>query len=184
MKTTISLHQQLGINQEMAALLIGVTRVQLALYETGKRDIPLQAKMKLAKMVAFMNLHQEKTITEIPFLAEQELKKEARLKQQMIIYEHKQLLVARKLKRIENNYNNALKSLMLVQYLKSEVITTLEVDLCRSIESKAHIIIKKNGLDIQELHKMKLEAIQEYLQVLKRIEKTINKRDNDSLVSF
>ena len=41
----------LGFTQEEIAILLGITRSQWAMYESGKRDIPIEAKQKLITLL-------------------------------------------------------------------------------------------------------------------------------------
>jgi transcriptional regulator with XRE-family HTH domain len=61
----IKIRELLGMKQEEIALLLEITRSQWAMYETGKRDLPTAAKLKLAEMLAFAKKRQllEKRIT-------------------------------------------------------------------------------------------------------------------------
>ncbi|WP_136667891.1 helix-turn-helix transcriptional regulator [Flavobacterium sp. H122] len=46
----MTIREQLGITQEEASEILGVTRGQLSMYELGKRDLPTHALVKLATL--------------------------------------------------------------------------------------------------------------------------------------
>jgi transcriptional regulator with XRE-family HTH domain len=46
-----NIRQLLGLTQEMLAIELQITRSQLSMYELGKRDLPANAKLKLAEMI-------------------------------------------------------------------------------------------------------------------------------------
>jgi transcriptional regulator with XRE-family HTH domain len=52
MKKEPTLTTLLGITQQQAAMLLGVSRSQWSMFELGKRDLPLPAKQLLAEMLA------------------------------------------------------------------------------------------------------------------------------------
>ena len=54
MKKDNAIRDLLGVSQEDLALLLNVTRSQLAMYELGKRDLPVAVKVKLATMLKLL----------------------------------------------------------------------------------------------------------------------------------
>ena len=52
MKKTPTFRELLGFSQEELALLLQVSRSQIAMYESGKRNLPIIAIEKLAVMLA------------------------------------------------------------------------------------------------------------------------------------
>jgi transcriptional regulator with XRE-family HTH domain len=50
-----SIREILGITQEKLAILIGVSRSQLSLYEIGKRSLPRNATINLAEILKLVN---------------------------------------------------------------------------------------------------------------------------------
>jgi transcriptional regulator with XRE-family HTH domain len=51
MKTKNVIREKLGITQEDLAVLLGISRSYLALFELGKRSLPVEAKQKLAALI-------------------------------------------------------------------------------------------------------------------------------------
>jgi transcriptional regulator with XRE-family HTH domain len=72
MKHKTSIREILGITQEKLAILLGVSRSQLSLYEIGKRSLPRNATIKLAELLKLVN---EKTEQENNDLKNYEKKK-------------------------------------------------------------------------------------------------------------
>jgi hypothetical protein len=54
MKTRESISGRLGITQEEISLLLGIHRSQWSMFQSGKRDLPTNAKLLLAEMLAHM----------------------------------------------------------------------------------------------------------------------------------
>jgi transcriptional regulator with XRE-family HTH domain len=46
--------KELGLKQEELAVLLNISKGQLAMFETGKRDLPIAAMQKLAPMLQFV----------------------------------------------------------------------------------------------------------------------------------
>lgn len=98
MKNKQTISKQLGISQITIAELLMISRVQYALYETGKRDLPVTSKLQLAKMLSFnqeaISNEQEKAMQHY-----QTEKIQAVFNKEFIINKHKQLIANKKLKR-------------------------------------------------------------------------------------
>jgi transcriptional regulator with XRE-family HTH domain len=160
MKKESSIREQLGLTQEDMALYLQVSRGQLALYETHKRDLPTDALLKLVEIEVFLS----QTNTEIGFdrthLKPQQEKMLLVLQRQAIVYQHKQLIVERKLESIKKNYNKGLMLLQVLQHLlqkaKAEGSTT---ELLEEMQNEAQQTIEKNGLHVQVLHQVKWQGI-------------------------
>lgn len=54
MQKRTTIREQLGVTQEELALLLKVTRSQLAMYELGKRDLPVAAKKQLSELLLYV----------------------------------------------------------------------------------------------------------------------------------
>ncbi len=94
MKKDHAISSHLGITQHELAMLLGVSRSQCAMFELGKRDLPLHAKQFLAEMLAYVQAPENaaKTIqTAPPKAAMQQFERLLREN------EYQQLLAARKM---------------------------------------------------------------------------------------
>ena len=60
MEKSTNLRQILGMKQEDMAMLLQITISQLAMYATGKRSLPLAAKLKLVEMLEFSSQEEKK----------------------------------------------------------------------------------------------------------------------------
>lgn len=63
MKNEISLSASFGLSQQDMALLLGISRGQLSMYEIGKRSLPLSALQKLASITQHLQTAQNKKTT-------------------------------------------------------------------------------------------------------------------------
>lgn len=112
----MTIREQLGITQEEASEILGVTRGQLSMYELGKRDLPTHALVKMATLsnhvsdamklqkgadVDKKDLHKESVTIIDELLAKHQLKK---------------MQLERKLKKIKNNEQKAFAALQVALY--------------------------------------------------------------------
>lgn len=55
MKKTTKLNKILGLTQNDTAMLMGITRTQWSMFESGKRALPLRAKILLGEIIKHLN---------------------------------------------------------------------------------------------------------------------------------
>ena len=149
----------LGIKQQEIAILLKVTRSQWSLYEIGKRDLPIAAKLKLAEMLAFMQKSDARSEENYPHLKIQEQKRLKVLEKQMIVNQHKQMIAQKKLKSITKKYEAAMNALKLIDFLKTQSSKKTKEDnlTLNQLKTKADNDIQKNGLDIQAKQEILLQ---------------------------
>jgi len=97
MKTSQFIREQLGISQQVLAQYLSISINQLAMYETGKRELPTGTMIKLADMMLFLNQNQKKDEQEIEPLSDQDTKIQNLIEKQTIELELKQIREQRKL---------------------------------------------------------------------------------------
>ncbi|MEO8236048.1 MAG: hypothetical protein ABI549_11585 [Flavobacterium sp.] len=155
-------------------MILGISRVQWALYETGRRDIPLAAKQQLAVLLLFVQQLDKKS-EDFLHIKIQEVKRKKVFEQQRLINKHKQMIVEKKLKSIEKKYEAAMTALSLVRFLETKAKeSSKEKDMVLyMIKRKAEMAIEKNGLHLQAKHQLKLQALQQEEMLIKKIEQTI-----------
>ncbi len=96
MKTQTSISSLLGLNQQDMALLLGVSRGQISMYEIGKRSLPTAALQKLATILSYLK-ERETLASKHPEPVNQKLLEECRA-----AYEReKELKAYRQRKKIE-----------------------------------------------------------------------------------
>lgn len=163
MKTTQLLRDQLGLSQEMMANYLKITLSQLAMHETGKRDLPTAALVKIAEILLFF---EQKQKNEKEFLKQQQAKVRQILTQQTKELEYKQIKEQRVLDKIQKKYNQNVQLHSLVQHLQKNKTTHTDVLL-----QQALIGIEKYSLAHQTKQSLKLESIKSqlnYLDILKK----------------
>lgn len=159
----------LGMRQEDMVLLLRVNKSQWAMYETGKRDLPLEAQLKLVEMLPF--IQQPTNASEDSFLdvAGQKVKTEKGIERLKLINQHRQLLTERKLQLTERKYEEAVIALRFVRFLKTNLqqMATEHHSHLGTIQKRAQEALEKNGLHVQAKYRIKGLALQEEEKVLR-----------------
>lgn len=168
MKTRDTIRKVLGVTQEEVAMLLRVTKSQLAMYETGQRDLPINAQLKLVAMWQYV--HNKKEIL-VPLPDTKVIQaKIAKVERQLIINEHKQALLERKLNRHKSKYEKSLSTLKLIEFIETQLPEEEkpEKDLVALIYRKALIGIEKNGLPVQRKCTIEMDRLQQYQKELRK----------------
>ena len=164
MKTTQFIREQIGLSQEALAHYLSISISQLAMYETGKRDLPTGTMTKLADIMLFLNQNQKNFKQENELLNKQQSKVQSLIEKQLIELELKQIKEQRKLDAIEKKYQQSLKLNLFVAHL--ELTKSKQKDV---IQLQAFSGIEKNGLVEQTKQTLKLESINSQLAYLKSL---------------
>ena len=174
MKKSSSVRALLGLTQEDMALLLKITRSQLSMYELGKRDLPLAAKLQLAEMLKHVQETVAKSGANLPHIKLQEVKKEKKVAELLLTNKYKQLVLDKKIKAIEKKYATYLAAMRLVGYLENQSLNPStdsyryeqakqtpkqENQLLKGITARAVTEIDKNGLHILFEHEIKKELL-------------------------
>lgn len=163
MKKDTHLKSLLGLSQNEAAMLLEITRMQWAQFTTGRRDIPLTAKEKLADVLT--TLQKNKSINEYTKRIIETEKKNAHdwLLKEFKTIEYKELYLDRKIKTVEQIRKEALTALNVVTYLEVKHDNSHLQSLAKSIKSRATKTLNKNSLQ----HLQELQLKKESLEMLK-----------------
>lgn len=167
MQKRTTIREQLGITQEELALLLKVTRSQLAMYELGKRDLPVAAKKQLSELLLFV---MEQSATKK--VAKSAMKEETLLKKS-IVEELLQTNILQKLKagraleQLEKKLKEGQASLNLISFLekktaKKEQQTDLVLE---SMKTKSLKVVNQSNLAVVT----KLQIQQEVLEAEKKV---------------
>ncbi len=125
----------LGISQENLANLLQVSRSQIAMYELGKRSLPVPAMEKLATMLTLLqDKSTKREVKKNNAVEEQNLLKKLLLKNS-----HQQLIIERKIIAIEKKQKALVTSKKLIAHLlKNESkMKKNELAVLKSIEVKS-----------------------------------------------
>lgn len=159
MKQISPIRLLLGISQDEMAQLLQVHRSQWSMFECGKRDLPREAKILLAPMLAQATQAGLKRPAERGYT---DIKKREYLKELLQDNELQRLKTARKVEITKMLYQKTLATLNLTAFLKeSEAERPAHLKtLVHSIQAKAtHVLADCNPMAIMK-QEIKLELLE------------------------
>jgi transcriptional regulator with XRE-family HTH domain len=166
MNSIKKLRKKMGFNQEHLAIYLDIERGLLSMVEIGKRELPTNALIKLNDLEQSILQSSLPETANLTFLEEENLTKEL----QLFLQEHQQfikqkaLLLQKKLKVIESNYNNALQLLQIVRMKQQKISNTTKnkKDLLwfATTEAMALEKLSKNNLIVQKKVQLEIDALQ------------------------
>ncbi len=162
MKLTQSYREQLGLSQETLAMVFSISKSQLAMHETGKRDLPLAALEKLAAMTSFFK-QAATTSTTVELIKNQEWQQQVFIEAQIKELEFQQIQVQRQLDTMLKKYNQNLALHAFALHLQANGSPMGDTLLQQATKG-----IEKYGLVAQTQRKIKLEGIKDQLVSLKK----------------
>ena len=160
MKHDKAIKNLLGLSQEEISMILGISRIQWAMYETGRRDIPLAAKQQLAALLS--NTQQAKSVSpESIMMGEKEQKSEKEwLNREYKAIDHKQQYLERKIIAIESIRVECFAALEVVHYLESQSENEFTISLAKSIKTRAtNTLNKHSSIRLLEM-KLKKESFE------------------------
>ena len=179
MRKEAAICAMLGLNQHDIAMLLGVSRSQWAMYETGKRGLPSAATQLLAVLLTHVQpaLIKGKRIPEV----DQPVKRQQQLERLLRENEYQQMAVERKLAAARKKQQSTARLLQLVLFLNNnskEIGENLPVnEISRKAnrvldaDHSADLIKMEIQLDILEIEKIYLESkLRNFTQILENID--------------
>lgn len=163
MKTSQLLRDKLGLSQENMAQYLQITLSQLAMYETGKRDLPTHALVILAEMELFFEQKQNKQTL---FLAMQEKKVQEIVAANTKVLEYKLLKEERLLEKIQKKYDQSIQLHLFTQHLQNNKVT--QNTMMRQLATMAE---ENNSLALLTHQIIKLEGIKSLLKTVENLKK-------------
>lgn len=167
--------EALGLTQEETAMLLRIPLSQLAMFEIGQRDLPTDAKLKLANMYHHVQ-NKQKEIAQLPALKVEEAKMIKIVEEELLVNQHEQVLIERKINTLKSKYQKSVSILQLVEYLETQLPKQeqYEKEFTAILRRKALKGIEKNGLPIQTPLNLKLTGLQLHQKELQRELNKIN----------
>lgn len=163
-----SISRTLGITQMELAQLLHISRSQLSLYEIGKRDLPVQAKMKLSKMLKAVHDASKNTLSLHSETINSEDYKKI-IHELLLENKNKQIINEKKIQQILTKAAKNEALLYLIEFLKKEKETT-QPEFITILEHKSKQFNLRNTSKIILKLKLKIEALkQEEKQLLKKL---------------
>jgi transcriptional regulator with XRE-family HTH domain len=151
-----SICKQLGIKQDELAMLLNISKGQLAMFETGKRELPTSAMQQLAPMLKYMHEESLKS-SSAEILKSQEEQQKKVLEHLLKENKYFQTEVSKKLEMAKRKYQANVSAIQLVRFLEKEAPGTA---LIKRIEARATTELEKNGLGVLTKYKIQKEVLQ------------------------
>lgn len=156
MKNT-SLKNSIGLSQDEIAIVLGINRSQWSMYESGLRDLPLEAKKKLSLMVGHIQKAKGNSSENKKHIAVEEKRKQEWLQQQYAGLHYSQELLDRKILAAESKRSASFAALEAVRFLETE--SSVNNSLLKTIQTRAENTLKKNSLQRIEDFKIRKEQL-------------------------
>ena len=157
MKKKQNISALLGMSQENLALILQVSRSQIAMYEVGKRSLPVDALEKLSTMLSVI---QNKTLDTISKDMNSNLNIQF-LKNQLQRTKHQQLIVDNKISALIKKQNATNSAKKVISYLLNETpkIKKNEIIVLKTIETKTQNKVAQNNAVILLQLEIKKEVL-------------------------
>lgn len=158
------------ITQEEIAILLGITRSQWAMYESGQRGLSSKGKAKLEILLLNSNKVASVKREKLGHDVKQENDAQKIVTKMLQENTFNQLQLQNKLALMEEKYQKALNTL---HFVSSFQIDTANESVLKVLEIKANKVLDKNGLHFQEAYKIKLEVLKHEEMILLKRKKAI-----------
>lgn len=158
MKNEKRLRELLGINQKDLAVLLQVSRSQLAMYESGKRGLPTQATKKLALLLTYLKKDSATNDNSVNKIGGKEEK--SFLEKLLLKNKYQQLITEKNIKVVEKKQRKLTHSKAIINELIKEEI---------SFNQKEMLVLKSIGSKTDDNTLSKLAISLLHLQLKKEV---------------
>jgi transcriptional regulator with XRE-family HTH domain len=175
-----TIRELLGLTQQELALVLNLSRTQVAKYELGTRDLPIASKYLLAELLQLVQ-SPELVAKNLPPLLQEDYKKKEQLLERLLKENDYQLeLMARKINATEKRVTARIKALQVTAYLSQR-----QADQGPAIKAVLNSITRRvtRGLESEgsgTLFQYKLRydmLVGENLQLQSELRKHLQKRE-------
>lgn len=157
----------LGTTQEEMAMLLQITRAHWSMYESGKRNLPQAASIKLAEMLAHVQSAKAKSSKHPSQLEEKETKE----KLQTLLNEnnYQQFIMEKKIAGIEKKQAATASALHLLNYFENnkDIHESHTKSLLPTLDARTKKDIQRNGLPTLVTYQIKLKVLHYEASLLK-----------------
>ncbi|MCO6162218.1 helix-turn-helix domain-containing protein [Flavobacterium sp. NRK F7] len=169
-KENLKITELLGMKQEEVALILEISRSHWSMYESGKRNLPTSAKLKLAEILTFVQQPETFWKKQFPFLNEKKNEKKKVLEDLLVMNKHNQLVTNNKLNDIKKKYDISVNRLKVMLYFESnpiELNNNADDLLFEIMNNGAKINLEKKGDLVQMEYEIKLETLKKEEEIIK-----------------
>lgn len=165
MKGSSDFRDALGVSQEEAAMLLGVSRSQFSLFELGKRSLPTTAMVAYVEMWTYVQEQVNKKESEDAHTVLDKEKVKMFIETELAQTLYKQKFLQKKILATRAKFNKAQAALHLVEYLKSKG-NSKQDNFSRVLEMNAQKKLEKHGILAQTKLEIELKSVESYYKQL------------------
>ena len=169
MKDKHPFRELLGVSQDDLCLLLRVHKSQLAMFETGRRNLPHEALLQLLTICKHLADSETKRPS-FPETKEESQKIKKFLEGEILENKKKQTLIENKLRRIKDKHQKAISVINFTEYLESHPTENrnLDMEYVAMLKRRAMYIIEDNNHLSQTKLQMELDILKLKHETLKR----------------
>jgi hypothetical protein len=138
------------------------------MYESGKRDLPVDAKLKMSEMLKHVQNKNDKQLKTQELSTQQEAQKKETLEKLLKENDFQQQTIERTIKKIEKNQAFVVARFQLLDYLNNHTnLKEEKPNLLPIMEAKAEDKAAQNDMAILITHQIKQEVLKFEAELLK-----------------
>ncbi len=164
----INLKELLGLTQIDLAILFKTTRSQISLFELGKRDLPINAKILLAEILQFLQQEKDNPEIKVAIQKEETAQTKKALEAMLKHNKYEQYVLEKKHKAAEKKYRKSLTALTLAKYLEinNDKNDKLNNGMYKIIRNGAISNLKKTNQALLTQYQIKKEVLEAEKKIL------------------
>lgn len=168
MKNEVTISELLGVSQIEMSILLKINRSQWSMYESGKRGLPVDAKLKMSEMLKHVQNKNDKQLKAQELSNQQEAKKKETLEKLIKENDYQQQTIERTINKIKKKQAFVVARFQLLDYLEQHTNKKVEhPELLQRMEAKAEDKAAQNDMAILITHQIKQEVLKYEEQLLK-----------------
>jgi len=169
------LRQFFGVSQADMAVLLKISPAQWSMFESGRRELPQEARMEYYKMIAYFQSAKDEAAKRKPEPVEPNEKTIKKIKASLLKNQHRQMITAKKINALRKKQANAETAMHLKGYFENnkegqpEYIHNYIVDILKRAKEDAQLSESAEMIELE----VKLKVLQYEEKLLKAaLEKT------------
>ena len=155
------IRELLGVSQKEMAILLKINRAQWSMFESGKRDLPFEAKIQFAEMLTYVQSARKETSKNKPKPSPSDEKSTKKLKSSLPFNQHRQLITAKKIENLQKKQAMAKAALYLEGFCEKSLL-----EQPKFVADKIEEILKRANNDVQLGESAEMIQLQIKLKVL------------------
>ncbi|UPT71194.1 MAG: helix-turn-helix transcriptional regulator [Flavobacterium sp. JAD_PAG50586_2] len=163
-----NIRELLGASQEEMAVLLKISRAQWSMFESGKRDLPFEAKKQFAEMLTYVQSAKEKAAKKKPESAQPNERTARKLKLSLLTNLNRQRIVSKKISDLQKKISGAEAALHLERYCENS-----KNEQPQFVAVEINKILKRAKEDVQIGESFEMIELQIKLNVLQYEEKLL-----------